>query len=275
MNSKCNLPLCLVIFLLSVTTQVLAARRPSHLPYFDKVCKIYGVEGCFVLRHCQRGHTIMWNHKRFDTGYLPASTFKIWNTLIGLETGVLTGPDHEYEWDGKKRYFRSWNKNHTLRTAFKNSVVWYYQHLAREIGMERMNHYLKAIGYGNEDTSAGIDKFWLEGGMRISPKEQVDLLDKLLKGELPFSKRSIDILKEIAIIQQTDEFTFYGKTGWAQYSEKNLGWLVGWVNQKGQNHIFATNVESSRSNPLFSKSRLAISRIMLRGNLLLEGPPKK
>ena len=138
-----------------------------------------------------------------------------------------------------------------------------------------MKHYLKAIGYGNQDTSAGIDKFWLEGDMKITPKRQVELLDELLKGKLPFSQRTIDILKEISVLQKTDDFTLRGKTGWAQYPEKNLGWLVGWVNQKGENHVFALNVEASRSNPLFSKSRLAISRIMLRGNLLLEGPPRK
>ena len=273
-NIKSNLLLSLVIMLIVTISNASAARRPRHLPYFDKVCKVYGVEGCFVLHHCQRGHTVMWNHLRYDKGYLPASSFKIWNTLIGLETGVLKGTEHKYKWDGKKRYFRSWNKDHSLRSAFKNSVVWYYQRLAREIGMKRMKHYLSAIGYGNQDTSAGIDKFWLEGEMKISAKQQVELLDKLLAGKLPFSQRNIDILKEISILQKTDEFTLHGKTGWAQYPEKNLGWLVGWVEQMGERHIYATNVESPRSNPLFSKSRLAISRIMLRGNLLLEGPPK-
>ena len=265
----------IIVFLISSAQPALGARRPRHLPYFDKVLKIYGVDGCFVLHNSKRGHTMMYKNNRYYTGYLPASTFKIWNTLIGLETGVLSGPEHKYEWDGKKRYFRSWNKDHTLRTAFKNSVVWYYQKLAREIGPERMNSYLKKIGYGNLDTSAGIDKFWLEGPMKITPVEQVKLLDKLLAGKLPFSQKNIDILKDIAVIQKGKDFTLYGKTGWAQFPDKNLGWLVGWVNQKGNDHIFATNVESSRDNPLFSKSRLEISRIMLRGNLLLEGPPKR
>ena len=50
----------------------------------------------------------------------PCSTFKIWNALIGLESGIIASADEAfYRWDGQTRAIPAWNKNLTLKEAFQ------------------------------------------------------------------------------------------------------------------------------------------------------------
>lgn len=179
----------------------------------------------------------------------PCSTFKIYNTLIGLELGLIKGPDDSwYKWDGVHRDIDGWNKDLTLREAFRASAVPAYQILARQIGAERMNKYVEQISYGNKDTSTGIDIFWLnppEGTpLMISADEQVALLNKLLDGKLPFATKNINILKDVMNIARTEKGTLYGKTGSSKSSDGkwSLGWFVGFVEHGGTTSVFACNI---------------------------------
>lgn len=179
----------------------------------------------------------------------PCSTFKIYNTLIGLELGLIHGPDDPwYTWDGVQRDIDGWNRDLTLREAFRVSAVPAYQVLARQIGAERMRRYLDRIGYGTKDISAGIDVFWLNPSrgtpIKISADEQVELLNKLLDGGLPFSKKNILILRDVMQVATTEKGTLYGKTGSAMGPDGkwSLGWFVGFVEHNGTTYVFACNI---------------------------------
>ena len=117
---------------------------------------------------------------------LPASTFKILASLIGLETGVIPDENYVIKWDGTRYPIPSWNQDHTLKTAIQNSVVWYYQELARRVGREKMQYWVDVVNYGNKDISGEIDNFWLVGGLRISANEQVEILKRQYQEDLPF-----------------------------------------------------------------------------------------
>lgn len=180
----------------------------------------------------------------------PCSTFKIWNTLIGHETGLLTSPDQEfYRWDGQARAIASWNRDLTLREAFQVSCVPAFQALARNIGQDRMQAWLQSIDYGDRDISAGIDCFWLPAKSRktilITPTEQAVLMQKLVSGALPFSQQAFSFLKELMRARTTDRGTLYGKTGsgTGQHGGYALGWFVGFVETKKGLHCFACAVK--------------------------------
>jgi beta-lactamase class D len=79
------------------------------------------------------------------------------------------------------------------------SVVPVNQGIARQIGARRMQEYVTKLQYGNANTSEGIDRFWLDGGLRISPMEQVQFLVKLYHNALPVQKRSQRIIKELML----------------------------------------------------------------------------
>lgn len=214
--------------------------RTDFKKYFDE----YGHNGCFVLYDLNKDQYIKFNPERCTEQFIPASTFKIFNSLVGLETGAVKDENEIMKWDGEKRFYDAWNQDLNMNDAFKYSAVWFYQELARRVGEEKMQHYININHYGNEDISGGIDKFWLDGGIRISADEQIEFLKRIYKNEVKFSQRSIDILKRIMIYDQNDNYILRAKTGWAIRVKDQVGWFVGYVEKNDNVYFFALNVES-------------------------------
>jgi len=210
----------------------------------DSLFQAYGVSGTIIIRRSEGDTTWIHNPDRAAQGFLPASTFKIVNTLIGLETGVINTEDTLFRWDGKPRRMRTWETDMTLTQAFHTSCVPCYQDVARRIGTERMNAYLTAIGYGHMVVSDNtLDQFWLSGPSTITPLEQMDFLQRLSAGKLPVSSNTISALRDVMMILETDQYQLYGKTGWAVVGRRNIGWFVGWVESEQQTYLFVTNIE--------------------------------
>ena len=251
--------------------QDLATDRPDLGRFFA------GVEGTFVLLDAQTGQATRYNPERASTRFLPASTFKIPNTLIALETGVASGPDFPLTRDStvtpRQAWWPAvWMQNHTLRTALPNSVVWYYQELSRRIGSERMQSYVDQFQYGNRNISGGIDQFWLTGGLRISPEEQVKFLQRFYTGQLGVSERSTSVAKELLVLEETPRYRLSGKTGWAGLGKPDapqIGWLVGYLERGEKVYFFATNIDIRTSED--AQARLAITKAILGELGLLEG----
>src|SRR6201987_2110323 len=154
-----------------------------------------GTLGTFVAYKVDDYLMIASDTERSGEGRLPASTFKIANSLIALETGVVQDPDKDvFKWDGVKRPIEAWNRDHTMRSAIAVSAVPVYQEIARRIGQERMQKYVDLLEYGNRDIGGGVDQFWLAGDMRIDPMQQIDFLDRLRRRVLSVSKRSQDLV---------------------------------------------------------------------------------
>ena len=206
---------------------------------FDK----YGMTGTMVIFDPEKARYLGCNPALWDSGYLPASTFKIPNSLIGLETGVIdTG--HVFRWNGVKRRLPQWNKDLTLREAYNVSCVPCFQELAGKIGITRMKMYLDKINYPGMDVhQENIDLFWLEGNSRITPRQQVDFIRQLYEEKLPVKKLVIQAVKSIMINEITPDYILGGKTGWAVRNGNNYGWFVGWIEVKGKVYFLATLVE--------------------------------
>lgn len=229
-----------------------------------------GFNGAFVLYELNRDQYTRYNPERCAERFLPASTFKILNSLIALETGIIPDEETVIEWDGAEYEIESWNQDHTLRTAIRDSVVWYYQELARRIGSERMQHYVEAAGYGNQDISGNIDSFWLDGGLRISANEQIEFLQRFYQDELPFSARSMGIVKDILVLEETDTYRLSGKTGSTQRVPLHTGWFVGYLETGGDVYFFATNIESTDPDGIANgETARRINRGILEGLGLL------
>jgi len=233
--------------------------RKDLKKFFDE----YNHEGSFILYDLNKDEYLKYNSERSAERFIPASTFKIFNSLAALETGIIKDENEIIEWDGVERFIKSWNMDLNLAQAFKFSAVWFYQELARRIGEEKMKEYITANHYGNEDISGGIDLFWLEGGLRISPDEQIEFLKKIYNNETSFSQRSVDILKKIMIYDQTDDYTLRAKTGWGMRFENQVGWFVGYVEKGEDVYFFATNLESKNPDEGF-RSRIEISYRILK-----------
>lgn len=204
------------------------------------------------------------NSPRNTTAFSPASTFKILNALISLETGVIKDDIAVLTWDGVQREFPAWNRDTNLRQAFKDSTVWFYQVLARRNGHQRMQQFIEQIGYGNHQigTPEQIDRFWLDGPLQITPKQQIEFLQRLDRNDLPFSQRTLDIVKDIMIIERTPTYTLRGKTGWSNRVTPNVGWFVGYLQQNNHTYCFATNITLPRAED--APKRLEVTRRSLK-----------
>ena len=205
-----------------------------------------GTVGTFVGYKVDDYLIIASDKVRSGEGKLPASTFKIPNSLIALETGVVADPDKDiFKWDGVTRSIEAWNKDHTLRSAIAVSAVPVYQEIARRIGQERMQKYVDLLEYGNREIGGGIDQFWLTGNLRIDPIQQVDFVDRLRRGVLPVSKHSQELVRDILPVTEAGDATIRAKSGLlgAEVGKPSLGWMVGWAEKGSQQTVFAMNMD--------------------------------
>lgn len=183
--------------------------------------------------------TLVYNQELADTPLPPYSTFKIPNSIIALETKVISADDSKKKWDGVTYSREVVNQDHDLASAFENSVVWYYKELAREIGPERMQEYLERMDYGNQDISGGIDEFWLGSSLEITPVQQLQFIENFYYNLFEFSDDTISTVKQI-MKQKDVEYDLFGKSG---SSGEGMSWYVGYLEIAEKPYFFVTYIE--------------------------------
>jgi beta-lactamase class D len=248
----------ILLFVLVISIPAYSQSNYDFSKYFDQ----FGVKGSFLLFDLNAEKYYYNDSSRSSSRYIPASTFKIFNSLTALETGAVSDENEIIPWDSIDRDFPEWNKDHNMRTAFKYSAVWFYQELARRIGEERMRHSIDTASYGNRDISGGIDRFWLDGGLRISSFEQLEFLKKFYKNELPFGNRSMTIVKDIMVFEKGIDYTIRAKTGWGMRLSPGVGWFAGWVEKGGNVYFFVNNVEIVKEKD--TEARIGITKEILK-----------
>ncbi len=255
-----------------------AACSPNNVTIDNRLEKFFTdnhVKGTFGLFDNGKGNFIVYNLSRFkDSAYLPASTFKIVNSLIGLETGKIVDEKMVIKWDGIQRPVPEWNQDLNMAQAFKFSAVPYYQEVARRIGKDTMQHWLDTLGYGSRYQKAKINKidtFWLDNSVRVTADEQLGLVKKLYFDQLPFQKRSMRIVKDVMVQEQNANYTLAYKTGWGNRENGNaLGWVVGWIIENQHPYFFALNLDGP-NNLDMPAVRMNILKGILKKLGFLEG----
>ena len=207
------------------------------------------------------GSILIWDEKKYYSndfiwakeGRLPASTFKIPNSIIALELGIIENDSMIIEWDGKPRFQKRWEKDLTFKEAFHLSCLPCYQEIARSIGVKRMKNYLYNLNYGNMAfDSTNLDMFWLEGQSEISQYQQIAFLRTFNEQRLPISNRTHTIMRRMMIIDETEQYILRGKTGWSIVNDQNNCWYVGFMETKHGFYYFATNIEPNEQTDLNS-----------------------
>jgi len=229
---------------------------------FQQIIDSAKVKGSILVYDPQTKTSYSNDYSRCDSGFLPASTFKIANSIIALETGVVENDSTVFIWNGEKRRLTVWEQDLTFRDAFQVSCVPCYQEIARKIGPKRMNEYLDKLNYGIMMVdSSNIDKFWLEGESRISMKQQMDFITRFYNKELSVSARTWNIIRSMMVLEKNDNYIFSGKTGWSIRNGNNNGWFVGYLETGSSVYFIVTNIEPREAFniDLFPKIRTQIS----------------
>lgn len=202
-----------------------------------------GVNGTFVVYDVAAQRLIGHDRVRAETRFVPASTFKVPHSLIGLSVGAVKSVDEVLPYGDRPQPFKTWEKDMGLRDAIALSAVPIYQSLARRIGLARMKEALSRLDFGNGDIGASVDTFWLKGPLSISAVEQTRFLAKLAQGTLPFPPSMQENVRDIVRIEQRGDWILYGKTGWENAPGPGVGWWVGWVERGERIYAFALNVD--------------------------------
>lgn len=231
--------------------------EPSWQRHFDA----RGARGTFVLLQPLQNRYTVLDTSRAKQRFLPAATFEIANALVGLEVGSIADENAVFRWDGKPKLLPAWERDQTLATGMRDGVAWMFQEVARRTGKPVLREWLDRLDYGNRDMSPGVDQFWLQGGLRISAREQVELLYRLAEGRLPMTQRAQRLVRQALVVERTRDYTLYARTG-TSGGKQPVAWWIGWVEKKGRPvGVFAMNyAPGAASRP---EDRFEIGRAIL------------
>lgn len=235
--------------------------------YFDDC----NVDGSITIYDYNNKEWILSDSVDTEQTTLPASTFKIINLLIALETKTIKDENEVVKWVGsidtvKYGYRPEIYHDMTVKEAFQVSAGWVFVELAKKIGKVDYAKYLKLCNYGNLNLSEKGDDFWNFGAFEISPKNQVKFLVKLYEEKLPFDKKNIQIVKKVMLAEQNPQYTIRAKTGWTRDKGVNIGWWVGYVEKSNDVYFFATRLRKDRNNSPsnFGNCRKEITKAILK-----------
>jgi len=214
---------------------------------FNTIIESTDVNGSILIYDFENNKYYSNDFQWAEKGNLPASTFKIPNSIIALETGIVEDDSTLFKWYGEKRYLKNWEQDLIFKQAFQYSCVPCYQEVARKIGEKNMSKHLNKIDYGNMKVdSLNIDSFWLKGESRINQFQQIDFLKRFYNSELPISKRTETIMKRMMVIEHNSIYKLSGKTGWSIKNGNNNGWFIGYIETQNKTYFFASNIEPKK-----------------------------
>ena len=232
-----------------------------NITYIDLSDVFEEYNGSFVLYDATEDTWQIYNKNYATTRISPASTFKIYSALFSLETGIITPEQSLIPWNGQNYIYDLWNANQTLESAMQNSVTWYFQALDQQASLSSIKKYVQEIGYGNQLVEGDISSYWINSSLKISPIEQVEMLNKLYYNQFGFSPENIKAVKDSICLYSTDDGTLSGKTGTEEINGRNTsGWFIGYIEQNNHTYFFATNIQSEKlaSGPLATEITFSI-----------------
>ncbi|MFI6815974.1 class D beta-lactamase [Nonomuraea sp. NPDC050328] len=230
---------------------------------FDKA----GVRGTFALLNVSARTTTVVNRKRAETPLVPASSFKVPHALVALETGVVKSPDEVIPWDGTPQPFPEWEQDMSMREAVRVSNAAAFQVIARRIGLQRERQWLHRLGYGNRETGTVVDRFWLDGPLKISAVEQSRFMARLAAERLPAGREHQRTVRDLILQESKDGYALYAKSGWQNAPGPGTGWWTGWVERAGRTYTFALNIDIAKDGDAAKRATLA-RELLQRLNVL-------
>lgn len=222
------------------------SEKNKNVACIDVSMEFGGYQGSFVLYDSYQDAWLIYNKEAALERIAPDSTYKIYDALLGLEAGIITPAHSEIAWDGKEYPFAAWESDQDLSSAMRSSVNWYFQEIDRRAGMGSIKAYLQEIGYGNQQAGSSTDLYWADFSLKISPVEQVELLQKFYHNAFGFSGHNINAVKDAIFISDTPKGTLSGKTGTGGVEGQDTsGWFIGYIEKSGHVYYFATNMQGA------------------------------
>lgn len=240
--------------------------KDDNIIYEDLGNYFAGFDGSFVLYDKEADQYLIHNRNKSTLRVSPNSTYKIYSALLGLESGTITAENSSAKWNGLKYPIDSWNADQDLTSAIRNSVTWYFQSLDQQVQPGTIQTFLDRIKYGNRDLTGGIDEYWLESSLKISPVEQVQLLKKFYANQFGFKEKNIQTVKDSIKLERKEGALLSGKTGTGTVNGKNInGWFIGYVESGQDTYFFATNIQNEDDSNGSKAAEITLSILKQKG----------
>lgn len=234
--------------------------KNEKISYADYSAYFDGYNGSFVLYDLKNDGWEIYNKEYATLRVSPNSTYKIYDALFGLETGIITPEKSRIRWNKENYPFEAWNADQDLNSAMVNSVNWYFQSINAQIGSRTVKDYIQRIGYGNQDMTGDFSSYWMESSLKISPVEQVELLERLYNNDFGFSPENVQAVKNSICLSSTSQGIIYGKTGTGRVNDQDInGWFIGYVEVSDQTYFFAINIQADTNATGAAASEIALS----------------
>jgi beta-lactamase class D len=267
-------------YILFLITLVLASCSPDNVKNDTSLEKFFvenKVVGTFGMFDNGKGNFNIYDVVRFrDSAYLPASTFKIINALIGIESGRVSDTNAVFTWDGLSHGRPECDKDLTMHDAFRISCPPWYQELARRIGKDTMQHWIDSLGYGRKyapfKIQNNLDTFWLDNTLRITADEQLGVVKRLYFDQLPFQKRTQRLVRGMMQQEKNSNYSLSYKTGWG-FTEAghSLAWIIGWIEENQHPYFFVLQIEHPSKTFPIPETRLRLLKQILKHYGFFEG----
>ncbi|WP_419912192.1 class D beta-lactamase [Hoeflea sp.] len=237
------IPLVMILTIASTAAKSTDSPTMTDHPELAKAFSERNVDGAFVLLDVAANELHAVNPSRLAQRRFPASTFKIANSLIALETGAVRDENEIIPYGGKPQPVKAWERDMSMRAAVRVSNVPVFQELANRIGADAYAQWLEKLDYGNRMTGGNKEAFWLRGPLEISPLEQVEFVAALARGTLPASSENQATVRDMLLIERRGAATLYGKSGWSTSTNPQIGWWVGWIEHGEAIFVFALTID--------------------------------
>lgn len=201
--------------------------------------------GSFILYDQSADQWDIYNMDNASKRISPNSTYKIYDALLGLESGIITPEHSSFTWNGEPCPFESWESDQDLDSAMHNSVNWYFQAIDSQAGFHSVKTFLQTINYGNQNIGTNLNLYWTDFSLKISPIEQVELLQDFCQNEFHFAPQNIQAVKNALLLSTTSSGSLYGKTGTGRVNDKDInGWFIGYIEKDNNIYYFTTNIQA-------------------------------
>lgn len=195
-----------------------------------------------------------------DTRITPASTFKIAISLMGYDAGFLKSehqPVLHYR-QGDPDWRASWVSDTDPQKWIRDSVVWYSQRVTAALGARRFQRYATSFRVGNADVSGdptrhdGLKWAWIDSSLQVSPREELDFLERIVRRELPVKPLAYEMTSRITSIEgEHGGWELHGKTGTGfplladgrSDHAHAYGWFVGWATRGARTFVFVRQTQ--------------------------------
>lgn len=230
---------------------------------------------CFMLQALDGSNAFVSDPAECRAATSPASTFKIPHALIALETRVIKNARQVAKWDGTDQSFDAWERDHTIDSAMKSSVLWFFRRTAAAIGRERMQTRLRQLGYASDTFSGELTSFWVNGDLVVTPEEQLRFMQRFVRNQLPIRRAHINAVKASLVVPAGKITTAGGahdfaigwpavdvvraKTGNTTVDGERVSWLVGHIEAGKRQYVFVSRVRVRGSLGATAGAELAAS----------------